>query len=113
MRVTGPGRLRCRYVLHAVSPIWNDGTRGERDRLLRLHRNVAASAVELGCRSIALPAVGCGAHRFPPEVAAGAAVAAVEDALSEYATLELARFVFLSTSLRDAYHAASESAVRR
>ena len=70
VRVTGPGTLRCRYVLHAVSPIWHDGTRGEPERLKLLHRNVTAAAVELDWRSIALPAIGSGAHRFPSEVAA-------------------------------------------
>lgn len=113
VRATGPGRLRCRYVLHAVSPIWHDGTRGERERLALLHRNVAALAVELGCRSIALPAVGCGAHRFPPEVAAEVAVGAVEEALTAHQTLSLVRFVFLSESLRDDYQAVSNGAVCR
>ena len=56
VRSTGPGKLRCRYVLHAVSPIWHDGTRGEREKLRRLHRNVITAADEHGCRSIALPA---------------------------------------------------------
>jgi O-acetyl-ADP-ribose deacetylase len=113
VRATGSGKLRCRYVLHAVSPIWHDGTRGERERLARLHRNVAAAAIELGCSSIALPAVGCGAHRFPPEVAAGVAVTTVEEALAAHSRLELVRFVFLSASLRDEYRAVSESAVCR
>ncbi len=113
VRSTGPGRLPCRYVLHAVSPIWHDGTRGEPERLARLHRNVVAAAVELGCRSIALPAVGCGAHRFPSELAAEVAVGATEEALREHPTLELVRFVFLSASLRDEYHAVSGGALCR
>ena len=107
VRSTGPGKLRCRYVLHAVSPIWHDGTRGEPDRLAHLHRNIIAAAHELDCRSIALPAVGCGAHRFPPEVAAEAAVSTIEDGLAADSRLELVRFVFLSASLRDEYQAVS------
>jgi O-acetyl-ADP-ribose deacetylase len=113
VRATRPGRLHCRYVLHAVSPIWHDGARGERERLARLHRNVATAAVQLDCRSIALPAVGCGAHGFPTEVAAEAAVRTVEEALAEHSTLEFVRFVFLSASLRDEYHAVSDRAVHR
>jgi O-acetyl-ADP-ribose deacetylase len=111
VRATGPGRLGCRYVLHAVSPIWHDGTRGEPERLARLHRNVAAAAVELDCQCIALPAIGCGAHRFPSEVAARASVGAVEEVLTENTTIELVRFVFLSASLRDEYHAVSGGVV--
>ena len=108
VRSTGPGKLRCRYVLHAVSPIWHDGTRGEPETLARLHRNIIASALDLDCYSIALPAVGCGAHRFPPEIAAEAAVRAIEEGLAADSTLELVRFVFLSASLRDEYQAVSK-----
>ena len=107
VRSTGPGRLRCRYVLHAVSPIWHDGTRGEPERLARMHRNIIAAALELDCHSIALPAVGCGAHRFPPEIAAKAAVTTIEEELAADSRLELVRFAFLSASLLDKYQAVS------
>jgi O-acetyl-ADP-ribose deacetylase len=103
VRVTGPGRLRCRVVLHAVSPIWHGGAHDEEPTLRQLHLNVAAVAVSHGSRTIALPAVGCGAHRFPPEVAARAAVGAVEEALAAHPELELIRFVFVSEELRRVY----------
>jgi O-acetyl-ADP-ribose deacetylase len=107
VRHTGPGRLRCRYVLHAVSPIWHDGTRGEPDRLARLHQNVAAAMVELGCTSVSLPAIGCGAHAYPPTIAARVAVAAMQDALETYPGIERVRFAFLSPKLLREYQQAA------
>jgi len=59
---------------------------------------------ERACRSMALPAIGCGARRFPPEIAAEHAVGTVEDELIS-SGLELVCFVFPTASLRDEYQA--------
>src|SRR5512147_918097 len=37
-RITGAGRLPVRYVIHAVGPIWHDGSRGEPELLASAYR---------------------------------------------------------------------------
>src|SRR5581483_8626506 len=52
VRVTEPGRLRTRHVIHAVSPAWRGGDAGERDELRRVHELVVETAARLGCRTL-------------------------------------------------------------
>jgi O-acetyl-ADP-ribose deacetylase len=101
--VTGAGRLPARYVIHAVSPIWTSSADTPAAALRRLHERVLATASELGCTSVALPAVGCGAHRFPPEVAASIAVPTVEAVLECERRLERVEFVFQNRLLLHDY----------
>jgi O-acetyl-ADP-ribose deacetylase (regulator of RNase III) len=82
-QVTGAGALQARYVIHAVSPIWKGGRtiygRSDKEELFRFHERVLrVAAGPLRARSVVLPAVGTGAHGFPPEVAASIAVPTVE-----------------------------------
>jgi O-acetyl-ADP-ribose deacetylase (regulator of RNase III) len=96
VRVTGGGRLPARYVIHVVSPVWSGGKRGEREALAELHERALEAAARLDCRTVAFPAIGCGAHGFPSEVAAGIALPAVERALDRLPGLERVEFLFLS-----------------
>ena len=70
--VITPGfRLKARYVIHAVGPVWMDGLRGEEDALRRTYETAFAKATENpGIRSIAFPAISTGAYRFPKRLAA-------------------------------------------
>jgi O-acetyl-ADP-ribose deacetylase (regulator of RNase III) len=100
---TGAGSLAARFVLHVVSPIWMDGSRGERAALRRIHELVLHRAVDLGCESVALPAIGCGAHGFPSEVAGAEAVEAVSLAACELPRLRRVTFHFLDLRVLDDY----------
>jgi O-acetyl-ADP-ribose deacetylase len=106
---TDAGRLNARHVLHVVSPIWSNGNSGERDLLRRLHERLLEAADRLGCRSVALPAIGCGAHRFPVEIAADAAVSAVEDGLARLPQIERVDFFFLDRRLLHDYYLRSKT----
>jgi O-acetyl-ADP-ribose deacetylase (regulator of RNase III) len=66
--LTGAGRLPCRYVIHAVGPMWGEG-----DEDAKLATAVRASldiAAEKGLASVALPAISTGIFGFPKECAA-------------------------------------------
>jgi O-acetyl-ADP-ribose deacetylase len=105
--VTRAGTLKARYVIHAVSPTWNGGECGELDELRRVHKRVLRVAVGRGCRSVALPAIGTGANRFPPEVAASIAVPTVEGFLQPPSRLERVVFVFQTRATLHDYLARS------
>ena len=65
---TGGGDLPCRYVIHAVGPVWGDGD--EDDKLRLAVQGSLALAGQLGLASIALPAISTGIFGFPRERAA-------------------------------------------
>ncbi len=65
---TNAGNLSCRFVIHAVGPIWGEG---DEDR--KLQDAVTGSlkrAEELKAHSLALPAISTGIFGFPLERAA-------------------------------------------
>lgn len=65
--VTGGGRLPCRWLIHAVGPIWEGGGARE-DALLASAVDASLDAAErLGCASLALPAISAGTYGFPRE----------------------------------------------
>jgi O-acetyl-ADP-ribose deacetylase (regulator of RNase III) len=81
-RITRGYRLPARHVIHAVGPVWRNGSQGEAGLLASCYRR----AIEL-CRannlaSVAFPAISTGVYRFPPDRAAPIAVAAVVNALA-------------------------------
>jgi O-acetyl-ADP-ribose deacetylase len=102
-KATAGYRLAARYVIHTVGPVWQGGTKGEPETLAACHRNALALARELGCRTIAFPAISCGIYGFPPELAAPIAV----EALREHAPLELVRFVLFNPETYDAFRRSS------
>jgi putative ATPase len=83
--ITGSGRLRCDYVVHAVGPIWSQHTPEENDRLLASAVTSALSlAADHDVRTIALPAISTGIYGFPKERGAHVILEAVLDGAEEY-----------------------------
>ena len=93
-KATGAGALPARHVIHGVGPVWRGGGSGEAELLARVHRRAVELADELGCRSLAFPAISTGAYGYPIELAATVAVTATTEALAEHPRVEVARFVF-------------------
>ena len=63
-----PGfRLRARYIIHAVSPLFVDGSEGEEGLLRSCYRKSLKLAKEKGIRSIAFPLISTGGFGYPKE----------------------------------------------
>jgi O-acetyl-ADP-ribose deacetylase (regulator of RNase III) len=73
-RITPAFRLPARHVIHTVGPIWRGGRHGEAQLLAACYRNSLALAVAHGVRSIAFPAISCGAYGYPLDDAVAIAV---------------------------------------
>ena len=73
-RLTPGCKLRARYVIHAVGPIWRGGHQGEADLLASCYRSSLALASEHAVRSIAFPAISCGIYGYPLDEAAAIAL---------------------------------------
>jgi O-acetyl-ADP-ribose deacetylase (regulator of RNase III) len=73
--VVTPGfGLRSRWIIHTVGPIWRGGRAGEAELLASCYRTALAAAGQLGARSVAFPAISCGAYGYPIVDAARIAV---------------------------------------
>jgi O-acetyl-ADP-ribose deacetylase (regulator of RNase III) len=105
-KATTGGDLPVRHVIHAVGPIWHGGTENEAELLASCHRRAIELATELGCTSVAFPAISTGAYGYPVELAAPVAIAATQEALAAYPAVELARFVFRDAETLSPYQAA-------
>ena len=63
-----PGfNLSARYIIHAVSPLYTDGGRGEEKKLRSCYRNSLELARDKGIRSIAFPLISTGGFGYPKE----------------------------------------------
>lgn len=63
-----PGfNLPAKYIIHAVSPLFVDGSSGEEELLRSCYRKSLALAKENGIRSIAFPLISTGSFGYPKE----------------------------------------------
>ena len=93
---THGGRLRARYVIHTVGPIYR--TESESAPLLsRAYRRCLMTALELGVRSIAFPSISTGAYGYPVREAAPIAVSTVASFLQAHDLEWDVRWVCLRT----------------
>src|SRR3954454_19866668 len=69
-KITRGYRLAARFVIHTVGPIWRGGKHDEARTLANCYRNSLQLAVENEIKTIAFPAISCGAYGYPIEEAA-------------------------------------------
>lgn len=92
-------RLPARWVIHAVGPVWQGGGAGEPALLAGCYRTALALLREAGGRSIAFPAISTGVYRFPPDRAAGIAVATVREELARHGEADVTFACFDAATL--------------
>ena len=78
---TSGGELPCRYVIHAVGPVWGEG--GEDAKLAEAVAGSLRLADRLGLSSLSLPAISTGIFGFPKDRAAGVIFGAIQDYFSQ------------------------------
>jgi O-acetyl-ADP-ribose deacetylase (regulator of RNase III) len=96
--ITGAGRLKARYVIHAVGPRMGEG--GEDEKLRQATWNSLLRATEKQLGSVAFPAVSTGIFGFPKDRCAAIMLAAVRTFLAQELTT-LRRVVFCLWSAED------------
>jgi O-acetyl-ADP-ribose deacetylase (regulator of RNase III) len=72
--VTKAGKLRAKWVIHAVGPVWKGGNYGEEMLLASAVLQALRRGEDIGATSVALPAISGGAFGFPIDKAAEIAV---------------------------------------
>ena len=82
-KITGAGRLPCKYVIHAVGPRWLGGKRGERDQLISCYRTSLALAKDKECETVAFPLISSGIYGYPKDQALRIAIDTISEFLVE------------------------------
>jgi O-acetyl-ADP-ribose deacetylase (regulator of RNase III) len=98
-KITTGGRLKARYVIHAVGPIyWQEGPERAEELLARAYRRSLEVAADHGVQSVAFPAISTGAYGYPIDEGARVALQTVIDYLAaqEEGGFLLVRFVLFS-----------------
>jgi O-acetyl-ADP-ribose deacetylase (regulator of RNase III) len=103
---TSAGNLPCRYVIHAVGPVWGDG-----DEDAKLGAAVSGSlrvADELKLESISVPAISTGIFGFPKENAARVILTAIREYFTHNSAskISLVRLVFYDADTLAAFQKA-------
>ena len=101
-KITRGYRLPARFVIHTVGPVWRGGKHDEAGTLANCYRNSLKLAVENKIRTIAFPAISCGAYGYPIQGAVGIASKATRDFLAT--NDEIQRVIFVVWG-EDVYHA--------
>src|SRR6187455_1004471 len=69
-RITPGFLLPARFVIHTVGPVWRGGNHDEPSLLASCYRNILTAGTEHEIRTLAIPAISCGAFGFPVQDAA-------------------------------------------
>jgi O-acetyl-ADP-ribose deacetylase (regulator of RNase III) len=110
---TGAGRLPAAFVVHTVGPKRWEHPDGGRSLLADCHRHCLDVSEGLEARSVAFPAISCGAYGWSPDEAAPIAVTAVRAYAAAHpsSTIEVVRFVLFSDGTRSAFASTLRSAL--
>ena len=82
-KITGAGKLPCKYVIHAVGPRWLGGKRGEREKLISCYRTSLALAKDKECETVAFPLISSGIYGYPKDQALRIAIDTISEFLLE------------------------------
>ncbi len=93
---TTAGLLPAKWVIHAVGPVWHDGSQNEDELLRNSYFNSLKEAVRLNCKSIAFPAISTGIYGFPAERAAGIVSETLKNFISENKTELIIHLIFFA-----------------
>lgn len=109
---TRAGKLKAKYVFHAVGPVWRGGSAGEEDLL----RSAVAACLDLAeayeCESVAFPALSTGAYGYPLDLAAETILAALRDRLMSAEYPKLVRVVLFGEAAYGQFSRVLESLTR-
>jgi len=102
-KITRGYRLPARFVIHTVGPVWRGGKRGEPETLANCYRNSLQLAAQNEIKTLAFPAISCGAYGYPLEQAAQIAVKTTREFLANDSMIEKVIFALLLEDLYQTY----------
>jgi O-acetyl-ADP-ribose deacetylase (regulator of RNase III) len=94
--------LPARHIIHAVGPVYRDGTHGEPELLASCYRRSLEVAAESGDRTVAFPAISTGVYSYPFDQATEVALKTTAAFLRGRTAIERVTFVFFGQGDYDA-----------
>lgn len=104
--ITTGGKLKARYVIHTVGPVWQGGQKKEAELLASAYRESLKLAAVKGLKSISFPSISTGAYGYPHGEAAEVALQTVTDFLLQEGPLEEVVFVLFGEPIHQIYEQA-------
>ena len=95
-KITRGHRLKARYVIHTVAPLYQDGESGEPQILERCYRRCFELAHENNVKTMAFPSIGTGFFKYPIEEASKIALKSVLAQLLRFPEIEKVYIVLFS-----------------
>ena len=102
---TGAGRLKAKWVFHAVGPVYRESRR-DAELLAGAYRACMKLAAEKGARTIAFPSISTGVYGYPVDEAAPIAIRTVGEHLE---SVDRATFVLFDERTHGAFQRALET----
>jgi O-acetyl-ADP-ribose deacetylase (regulator of RNase III) len=110
-KITKGYKLKSRYVIHAVGPVYRRNDPQVAILLANAYRRSLEVAYEHGLRSLAFPSISTGVFGYPVDEAAGIALATVVDFIGSQQQIELVRFVLFDPVTHQSYTSALKKLV--
>jgi O-acetyl-ADP-ribose deacetylase len=102
-RITTGGKLKARYVIHTVGPVYKDGLHREPELLASCYRESLKLASTKGLKTLAFPSISTGVYGYPIEDAAKVALTTITDYLAQHPEIERVRFVLFGRTAYEAF----------
>ena len=102
-KITRGYRLPARFVIHTVGPVFRDGKQGEPETLANCYRNSLQVTVDSEIKTLAFPAISCGAYGYPIEEAAHVAYKTTREFLTINDELQKVIFAVWGQNVYDTY----------
>jgi O-acetyl-ADP-ribose deacetylase (regulator of RNase III) len=103
-KITRGYQLPADFVIHTVGPVWRGGKQREHETLANCYGNSLQLASEHGIKTIAFPAISCGAYGYPIVKAAQIALKTTQDFLAIDDTINKVVFVLWEKDTYSMYH---------
>ena len=102
-KITRGYHLPARFVIHTVGPIWHGGKHEEAETLTNCYRNSLQLAVENAIKTVAFPAISCGAYGYPIQAAAQIALKTAREFLAATGKIDNVIFVLWGEEIFETY----------
>jgi O-acetyl-ADP-ribose deacetylase (regulator of RNase III) len=101
--ITTGGKMKTKYVIHTVGPIWRGGHQDEPALLASAYRESLKLAAANNLATVSFPSISTGAYSYPLEKAAAIALKEVVTFLKQPSTIKEVIFVLYDAHTFEAY----------
>lgn len=102
--ITTAGKLKAKYVIHTVGPVWHGGYKNEKELLAKCYENSINLALKNSSKTIAFPNISTGVYGFPKKLAAKIALDKVSKIVEKNKDIQQVIFVCFDEENYDIYY---------